>query len=114
MCKAFNFEIVHNLYKEFSRFQDFGNLSFKKDVVFKVIARSPRSVCISFSLFIFKTKAYEKLVHAELIKPIEGAGSKCPREFKMYKVLFTPSDVIEMVTYSADCPEVIRKWAKSS
>ncbi|XP_063174455.1 origin recognition complex subunit 4 isoform X2 [Candoia aspera] len=59
-------------------------------------------------------KAFERLQHLELIKPVEGPSNSVQREYLLMKLLLDNSQVIEALQVYPNCPTDVKQWATSS
>ncbi|KAL1924385.1 uncharacterized protein VTP21DRAFT_7420 [Calcarisporiella thermophila] len=90
---TFNFEMVYDEYKDFMdkaaiRGGGVGLKLYKKPVALK---------------------AFEHLIALELVYPTEGF-SRCPKEYRMTKVMLEPVQVTEAVLKYKECPTLVKKW----
>ncbi|KAJ1549577.1 origin recognition complex subunit 4, partial [Cladochytrium tenue] len=58
-----------------------------------------------------KIIAFENLSRIELVKPQDGAASRCPAEYRMHKFTLSNEEVFDMLEMSSDCPDLVKKWA---
>jgi len=90
--EVFNFEMIYNEYKKFvQKIEATGNgreIFFKKQVAMK---------------------ALEHLISIELVLPTEASG-KCPKEYRMMKVLLEPNQITQAVLKHSECPTSIKQW----
>ncbi|OBZ83015.1 Origin recognition complex subunit 4 [Choanephora cucurbitarum] len=89
---TFNFQMVYDEYKEFAnhaqiKSQTTGIKLYKKQVALK---------------------AFENLQLLELVCPVDMAG-KCPKEFRMTKLMMESAQVTEAVL-KHNCPDIVKKW----
>lgn len=54
-------------------------------------------------------QALEHLASFELVRPVE-AVARCPKEYRMMKVMLEPAQITEAVLKYRDCPTLLRKW----
>ncbi|ORX53117.1 origin recognition complex, subunit 4 [Hesseltinella vesiculosa] len=91
---TFNFQMVYDEYKTFMtqtqvRGMGFGMKLYKRQVALK---------------------AFESLQSFELVCPVEKIG-KCPKEFRMAKLMLEQAQITEAVLRYKDCPTNLTKWA---
>lgn len=116
--ETFNFEMVYDEYREFiQRVNTFGrgagNLWFVKGVAMKVRYESlfrNLSLLITLAWFI---QAFERLLSLELAKPVDGVGAKCPKEYRMVRLVIGLKEIEEGVRAYEGCPEAVVRWAVS-
>ncbi|KAI8062834.1 origin recognition complex subunit 4 C-terminus-domain-containing protein [Gilbertella persicaria] len=89
---TFNFQMVYDEYKEFAN-----NAQIKSQTT--GIRLYKRAVAL---------KAFENLQLFELVYPIDVAG-KCPKEYRMVKLMMEPAQVTEAVL-KHNCPDIVKKW----
>ncbi|KAF8947024.1 origin recognition complex subunit 4 [Haplosporangium gracile] len=111
---SFNFEMVYDEYKDF----------MDMAVVRGTMASSASSLGMSsggsiassdgVSLRLYKKavalKAFEHLVEAELLRPVDSA-SKGPKEYRMMRVMLDASQISDVVLKHRDCPTIVARWA---
>ncbi|OZJ05676.1 hypothetical protein BZG36_01443 [Bifiguratus adelaidae] len=90
---TFNFEMIYDEYKTFLeqaliRGQGVGMKLYKKAVALK---------------------AFEHLQSFELIRPVENVV-RCPKEYRMMKIMLDPSQITDAVLKYRDCPTMVRNW----
>ncbi|KAG2228229.1 hypothetical protein INT45_011021 [Circinella minor] len=90
---TFNFEMVYDEYKDFMnqtqvRGAGFGVRLYKRPVALK---------------------AFENLQGFELVCPVEDIA-KCPKEYRMAKLMLEQNQVTEAVLKYKDCPTTIKRW----
>lgn len=91
---TFNFEMVYDEYKEFMnntqvRGDGFGMKLYKRPVALK---------------------AFENLQGLELVCPVDTVA-RCPKEFRMNKLMLEQMQVREAVARFKNCPSMVMKWA---
>ncbi|KAI8086083.1 origin recognition complex subunit 4 C-terminus-domain-containing protein [Halteromyces radiatus] len=91
---TFNFQMIYDEYKDFMtqtqvRGMGLGMKLYKRSVALK---------------------AFESLQSFELVCPVEQIG-KCPKEYRMAKLMLEHAQVIDAVLKYKDCPTNLIKWA---
>ncbi|KAI9313932.1 origin recognition complex subunit 4 C-terminus-domain-containing protein [Dichotomocladium elegans] len=90
---TFNFAMVYDEYKEFMNQTQirggFGMKLYKRPVALK---------------------AFENLQGFELVCPVEDIA-KCPKEYRMARLMLEQTQVTEAVLKYKDCPAPIKRWA---
>jgi len=79
---------IKNLYKKIEATGNGREIFFKKQVAMK---------------------ALEHLIAIELVLPTEASG-KCPKEYRMMKVLLEPNQITQAVLKHSECPTSIKQW----
>ncbi|KND01136.1 uncharacterized protein SPPG_04227 [Spizellomyces punctatus DAOM BR117] len=92
---TFNFEMVYDEYREFvQRVSALGrggnSLYFVKPVALK---------------------AFEHLLALEFVKRVEGIGARCPKEYRMVRLVVGAAQIEMGVKRYEGCPEAVVKWA---
>ncbi|XP_034280693.1 origin recognition complex subunit 4 isoform X2 [Pantherophis guttatus] len=59
-------------------------------------------------------KAFERLQHLELIKPVEGPSNSVQKEYLLMKLLLDNSQVMEALQVYPNCPTDVKQWATTS
>ncbi|KAL0091846.1 origin recognition complex subunit 4 C-terminus-domain-containing protein [Phycomyces blakesleeanus] len=90
---AFNFQMVYDEYKEFMSRTQVRGLGFGMKLYKKPVA----------------LKAFENLQSFELVCPTDIVA-KCPKEYRMTKLMLEESQVVETVLKYKDCPSIVYKW----
>nr|XP_034987049.1 origin recognition complex subunit 4 isoform X2 [Zootoca vivipara] len=91
--EPFNFQMVYNEYQRFLQRKAHTVYSFEKPVVMK---------------------AYEHLLHLELIKPVEGPSMCTQREYLLMNLLLDNHQIMEALQVYPNCPTDVKEWATSS
>ncbi|CAO3646903.1 unnamed protein product [Cunninghamella echinulata] len=92
--QTFNFQMVYDEYKEFMTRTQVRGMGFGMKLHKMPVA----------------LKAFENLQSFELVCPVEQIG-KCPKEYRMAKLMLEPAQITEAVLKYADCPTNITRWA---
>ncbi|CAO3591107.1 unnamed protein product [Absidia cylindrospora] len=95
--QAFNFQMIYDEYKDFMtqtqvRGMGFGMKLYKRPVALK---------------------AFESLQSFELVCPVDQIG-KCPKEYRMAKLMLEHAQIIDAVLKYKDCPTNLIKWATNA
>nr|XP_022335108.1 origin recognition complex subunit 4-like isoform X2 [Crassostrea virginica] len=90
--EPFNFEMVYSEYSKFAQRKSSMQV-FEKAVVLK---------------------AFEHLLHLELVKTVDGAGSRVQKEYRLMQMLIHGSQITEALQKYPQCPTDVRQWAASS
>nr|XP_028601395.1 origin recognition complex subunit 4 [Podarcis muralis]XP_028601403.1 origin recognition complex subunit 4 [Podarcis muralis]XP_028601408.1 origin recognition complex subunit 4 [Podarcis muralis]XP_028601415.1 origin recognition complex subunit 4 [Podarcis muralis] len=91
--EPFNFQMVYNEYQRFVQRKAHTVYSFEKPVVMK---------------------AYEHLLHLELIKPVEGPSMCTQREYLLMNLLLDNNQIMDALQVYPNCPTDVKQWATSS
>ena len=59
-------------------------------------------------------QAFEHLLHLELVKTVDGAGSRVQKEYRLMQMLIHGSQIMEALQKYPQCPTDVRQWAASS
>ncbi|KAI8921952.1 origin recognition complex subunit 4 C-terminus-domain-containing protein [Powellomyces hirtus] len=91
----YNFEMVYDEYREFIKRvgalgRGSGSLLYVKGVALK---------------------AFERLMALELCRGTEGVGVRCPKEYRMVKLVVGQADIVEGVRAFEGCPDAVTRWA---
>lgn len=110
---TFNFEMVYDEYKDFMKQAQvqgsgFGMKLYKRPVALKVSYQVQIDNKTHFSTLILQ--AFENLQALEIVCPTEEVA-KCPKEYRMTKLMLEQAQVTEAVLKYMDCPTTIKKWA---
>ncbi|KAJ3051024.1 origin recognition complex subunit 4 [Rhizophlyctis rosea] len=95
---SFNFEMVYDDYREYFLRINLVDRDAKHLLFVKPVA----------------LKAFEHLIALELIKPVEGGGSRCPKEYRMMRSLMSPMHIEKAVLVYPNCPSSILRWGTST
>ncbi|CAO3659750.1 unnamed protein product [Umbelopsis vinacea] len=90
---TFNFQMVYDEYKEFMNLTQVGGHSFGMKLYKRAVA----------------LKAFEHLQSFELVCPVESVA-KCPKEYRMMKIMLEPNQITNTVLKYRDCPSAVKKW----
>ncbi|XP_048727169.1 origin recognition complex subunit 4-like isoform X2 [Ostrea edulis] len=90
--EPFNFEMVYSEYSKFAQRKSSMQV-FEKAVVLK---------------------AFEHLIHLELVKTVDGAGSRVQKEYRLMQMLVHETQIMEALQKYPQCPTDVRQWAASS
>ncbi|KAG2181236.1 hypothetical protein INT43_008819 [Umbelopsis isabellina] len=90
---TFNFQMVYDEYKEFMNMTQVGGHSFGMKLYKRAVA----------------LKAFEHLQSFELVCPVESVA-KCPKEYRMMKIMLEPTQITSAVLKYRDCPSAVKKW----
>ncbi|XP_062612689.1 origin recognition complex subunit 4-like [Saccostrea cucullata] len=90
--EPFNFEMVYSEYSKFAQRKSSMQV-FEKAVVLK---------------------AFEHLIHLELVKTVDGAGSRVQKEYRLMQMLIHATQIMEALQKYPQCPTDVRQWAASS
>ncbi|KAI9467860.1 origin recognition complex subunit 4 C-terminus-domain-containing protein [Zychaea mexicana] len=90
---TFNFEMVYDEYKDFMNQTQVRGAGFGVRLYKRAVA----------------LKAFENLQGFELVCPVEEIA-KCPKEYRMAKLMLEQSQVTEAVLKYKDCPSTIKRW----
>ncbi|KAG0172584.1 origin recognition complex subunit 4 [Apophysomyces sp. BC1034] len=109
---VFNFQMLYDEYKDFMSTTQVQGMGFGMKLYKHAVALKVMTVLIERAS---KThlKAFENLQTLELVRPVAQVA-KCPKEYRMAKLLIERAQVIEAVLKYKDCPVVVRNWATSS
>ncbi|KAI8070482.1 origin recognition complex subunit 4 C-terminus-domain-containing protein [Gongronella butleri] len=91
---TFNFQMVYDEYKTFMTQTQVRGLGFGMKLHTRQVA----------------LKAFESLQSFELVCPVEKLG-KCPKEYRMAKLMLEQAQITEAVLRYRDCPTHLTKWA---
>ncbi|XP_032067530.1 origin recognition complex subunit 4 isoform X3 [Thamnophis elegans] len=91
--EPFNFQMVYHEYQKFVQRKAHTVYNFEKPVVMK---------------------AFERLQHLELIKPVEGPSNSVQKEYLLMKLLLDDSQVMEALQVYPNCPTDVKQWATTS
>ncbi|ETE72166.1 Origin recognition complex subunit 4 [Ophiophagus hannah] len=91
--EPFNFQMVYHEYQKFVQRKAHTVYNFEKPVVMK---------------------AFERLQHLELIKPVEGPSNSVQKEYLLMKLLLDNSQVMEALQVYPNCPTDVKQWATTS
>ncbi|KAL1933231.1 hypothetical protein VTP01DRAFT_7321 [Rhizomucor pusillus] len=91
---TFNFEMVYDEYKDFMKQAQVQGSGFGMKLYKRPVA----------------LKAFENLQALEIVCPTEEVA-KCPKEYRMTKLMLEQAQVTEAVLKYMDCPTTIKKWA---
>ncbi|XP_071788843.1 origin recognition complex subunit 4-like [Asterias amurensis] len=89
---AFNFEMLYNEYLKFMQRKAHVVQSFEKPVVLK---------------------AFEQLVALEIVKPVDGHGSRTQKEYRAMSLLVTSAQLTEVMNTYPGCPSELKHWASN-
>lgn len=63
------------------------------------------------------SQAFEQLIVLELVHPVDGSGltgvKLIPKEYRSFKLLVTPLQVVETLNSYAGCPSELKMWASN-
>ncbi|XP_033724735.1 origin recognition complex subunit 4-like [Pecten maximus] len=90
--EPFNFEMVYSEYRKFAQRRSSMQV-YEKAVVLK---------------------AFEHLIALELVKTIDGAGSRVQKEYRLLSLLVHPSQILDALQKYPNCPTEVKQWAQSS
>lgn len=90
--EPFNFEMVYSEYSKFAQRKSSMQV-FEKAVVLK---------------------AFEHLIHLELVRTVDGAGSRVQKEYRLMQMLIHPTQILDALQKYPQCPTDVRQWAASS
>ncbi|KAK3106068.1 hypothetical protein FSP39_012004 [Pinctada imbricata] len=90
--EPFNFEMVYSEYSKFAQRRTSMQV-FEKAVVLK---------------------AFEHLLALELVKTIDGAGSRVQKEYRLMSLLIHPSQITDALQKYPNCPTDIKQWASNA
>lgn len=90
--EPFNFEMVYSEYSKFAQRKSSMQV-FEKAVVLK---------------------AFEHLIHLELVRTVDGAGSRVQKEYRLMQMLIHPTQIQDALQKYPQCPTDVRQWAASS
>lgn len=90
--EPFNFEMVYSEYSKFAHRKSSMQV-FEKAVVLK---------------------AFEHLIHLELVRTVDGAGSRVQKEYRLMQMLIHPTQILDALQKYPQCPTDVRQWAASS
>ncbi|KAI7862452.1 origin recognition complex subunit 4 C-terminus-domain-containing protein [Spinellus fusiger] len=91
--RSFNFQMVYDEYKDFMNRTQVRGLGFGMKLYKPSVA----------------LKAFENLQSFEIVCPTDSI-SKCPKEYRMTKLMLEGSQVTETVLKYKDCPSIVYKW----
>ncbi|KAF7725000.1 origin recognition complex subunit 4 [Apophysomyces ossiformis] len=94
---VFNFQMLYDEYKNFMSTTQVQGMGFGMKLYKHAVA----------------LKAFENLQALELVRPVAQVA-KCPKEYRMAKLMIERAQVIDAVLKYKDCPIVVRNWATSS
>ncbi|XP_041354935.1 origin recognition complex subunit 4-like [Gigantopelta aegis] len=87
--EPFNFEMVYSEYMKFAQKKSSIQV-FEKPVVLK---------------------AFEHLIALELIRTMDGGGTRVQKEFRMMDLLIHNSQILDALQSYPDCPTEVKQWA---
>uniref|UniRef100_K1QBQ5 Origin recognition complex subunit 4 n=1 Tax=Magallana gigas TaxID=29159 RepID=K1QBQ5_MAGGI len=58
--------------------------------------------------------AFEHLIHLELVRTVDGAGSRVQKEYRLMQMLIHPTQILDALQKYPQCPTDVRQWAASS
>ncbi|KAI9280173.1 origin recognition complex subunit 4 C-terminus-domain-containing protein [Umbelopsis sp. AD052] len=90
---TFNFQMVYDEYKDFMNMTQASGHSFGMKLYKRAVA----------------LKAFEHLQSFELVCPVESVA-KCPKEYRMMKIMLEHSQISNAVAKYRDCPTAVKKW----
>ncbi|XP_038079372.1 origin recognition complex subunit 4-like isoform X1 [Patiria miniata] len=88
----FNFEMLYNEYLKFVQRKAHVVQSFEKPVVLK---------------------AFEHLVSLEIVKPVDGHGSRTQKEYRAMSLLVTSAQLMDVLNTYPGCPSELKHWASN-
>ncbi|XP_022109946.1 origin recognition complex subunit 4-like [Acanthaster planci] len=88
----FNFEMVYNEYLKFVQRKAHVVQCFEKPVVLK---------------------AFEHLVALEIVKAVDGHGSRTQKEYRAMSLLVTPAQLMDVLNTHPGCPSELKHWASN-
>jgi origin recognition complex subunit 4 len=59
-------------------------------------------------------KAFEHLIHLELVKTVDGAGGRVQKEYRLMQMLVHETQIMDALQKYPQCPTDVRQWAASS
>ncbi|XP_013378930.1 origin recognition complex subunit 4 isoform X1 [Lingula anatina] len=90
--EPFNFEMLYNEYRKYAERRSSMQM-FDRQVVMK---------------------AFEHLVALELVRPLDGVGSKTQKEYRLMSLLVEPAQLSEALQRYPGCPTEIKQWAQTA
>ncbi|OWF46063.1 origin recognition complex subunit 4-like [Mizuhopecten yessoensis] len=90
--ELFNFEMVYSEYRKFAQKRSSMQV-YEKAVVLK---------------------AFEHLIALELVKTMDGSGSRVQKEYRLLLLLVHPSQILDALQKYPNCPTEVKQWAQCS
>ncbi|KAI8884759.1 origin recognition complex, subunit 4 [Backusella circina FSU 941] len=90
---VFNFSMIYDEYKDFMNRTQVRGMGFGMKLYKQAVA----------------LKAFENLQMFELVCPTDKTGGKCPKEYRMMRLMMEEAQVTELVL-KYNCPSMVKKW----